>query len=457
MSASLVEALQTALDQLATATKASSAEGQFDARLALFDVFVQKAMVAEAVEELEACERLLPGPGDLARLAAFRARSATTALLRGEYSRADKLVAEDPEGLWFQGFLLRRDLGRYIADDVASTRKRLQDHAGNNAQLLALAMRASGPDAYAELFRHTGQLAVVPELGSAGPVDRYLGLIAASEGRLDDAQRHLDAAVRVADRNDLLPWAARARADVANVLAERGRAGDAELAAQTLAAAQRTALEIGLVDLLTDKGQPATKPNVFRRDGEFWTISFGGSTFSLRDSKGLVYLASLLAAPDREIHSLELVRGASRDAASNEVARVDPAAAADFTSDPFTGGGEVIDAEAREDYRRRLADIDAEIAQATDWNDPERVARLSEERDFLIRELAGAVGLGGVTRSATSASERARISVTKAIWSSVDRISTHGPELGRHLTLTVHTGTFCSYTPDPALKIVWEL
>ena len=50
-------------------------------------------------------------------------------------------------------------------------------------------------------------------------------------------------------------------------------------------------------------------PNVFRRDGDYWSISFDDHTVALRDLKGLQYLARLLAQPGREFHVLDLVAG----------------------------------------------------------------------------------------------------------------------------------------------------
>ena len=55
-----------------------------------------------------------------------------------------------------------------------------------------------------------------------------------------------------------------------------------------------------------------------------------------------------------------------------------------------------------------------ELAEAERWNDPERAARLQAEEDALAHELAAAIGLGGRDRAAVSASERARVSVTRA-------------------------------------------
>jgi len=45
----------------------------------------------------------------------------------------------------------------------------------------------------------------------------------------------------------------------------------------------------------------------FRLVGEYWTIRFEGRTCNLRDGKGLGYLAELLSAPGRQVHTLDLV------------------------------------------------------------------------------------------------------------------------------------------------------
>ena len=119
--------------------------------------------------------------------------------------------------------------------------------------------------------------------------------------------------------------------------------------------------------------------------------------------------------------------------------------------------GPLLDAEAKAAYRERLRDLQQELAQAEAWNDPERAARLQEESDALTHELAAALGFGGRDRVASSAAERARISVTRAIRSSLTRIGEHSDGLSAHLDATIRTGTFCSYTPDPRAPITWRL
>ncbi len=95
--------------------------------------------------------------------------------------------------------------------------------------------------------------------------------------------------------------------------------------------------------------------------------------------------------------------------------------------------------------------------EARALGDPERAARAGEERDFLVAELAGAIGLGGRDRRMGSPSERARVSVTRAIRAALARIGDQSSALGDHLERTIRTGTYCSYAPDPRAPIDWRI
>ena len=48
---------------------------------------------------------------------------------------------------------------------------------------------------------------------------------------------------------------------------------------------------------------------IFRKEGEYWTVGYGGKSFRLKDTKGLGYLAHLLRHPAAEFHVLDLVGG----------------------------------------------------------------------------------------------------------------------------------------------------
>jgi tetratricopeptide (TPR) repeat protein len=105
--------------------------------------------------------------------------------------------------------------------------------------------------------------------------------------------------------------------------------------------------------------QPAGSSNVFRREGDYWDVSFEGHTVHVRDLKGLRYLARLLADPDREYHVLDLVA-----AEAGSAAQVDGGPAASLPRSAFGDAGELLDPRAKDAYRRRLAEIEEDIEQA---------------------------------------------------------------------------------------------
>src|SRR5204863_9496179 len=103
--------------------------------------------------------------------------------------------------------------------------------------------------------------------------------------------------------------------------------------------------------------------------------------------------------------------------------------------------------EARDSYRDRLEDLKEELREAQEFGDSVRAGRAQEEIDFLASELSRAVGLGGRERKAGTAAERARVAVQKRLKDAIRKIEEGAPALGRHLAMTVQTGTFCCYRP----------
>jgi len=119
--------------------------------------------------------------------------------------------------------------------------------------------------------------------------------------------------------------------------------------------------------------------------------------------------------------------------------------------------GEMLDARAKEAYRRRLAEIEEDLEEARAMRDAGRATQANVERDFLVRELSRAVGLGGRDRRTGVAAERARASVTRAIRQAMTRIRQHHPALAKHLDHAIRTGTYCEYRPDPRVPVKWTV
>jgi hypothetical protein len=194
-------------------------------------------------------------------------------------------------------------------------------------------------------------------------------------------------------------------------------------------------------------GAGSPSPSLFLRETDHWVITFDGRTLRLRDLKGLGYLAHLIAHPGRIVHTLAL--GMSDPTAD--------ARTGSSTNPIERDSGPMLDREAVVAYRRRMEEIEEDLALAEEVLDPDRAAQALEERDILARELARAVGMGGRERRAGSAGERARSRVTQALRRAIARIGEHHPSLGDHLAHSVRTGTYCAYAPDPASPHVWKV
>lgn len=239
-------------------------------------------------------------------------------------------------------------------------------------------------------------------------------------------------------------------------------------------AARATAREIGMASLdqridalvaadarLAQLGAPAAAreaaPGVtagrFILKGEFWNVGFGGTSFQLKAILGLTYIAHLLRHPRSEFHVtdlIDLVEGRPVDTAKG-------AAREASTARSLGDAGEVLDAQAKAEYRRRLAELREELDESEELNDLGRVDRARDEIEALSDQLAEGIGLGGRQRRVASHVERARVSVTKRIAIAIKKVNEHDPALAAYLRARIKTGTLCGYEPDPGRPVVWEL
>jgi len=191
----------------------------------------------------------------------------------------------------------------------------------------------------------------------------------------------------------------------------------------------------------------------FVLDGDVRTISFAGRMVLIGDLKGFRYLARLLAQPEREFHVLDLV-----GVEQGTLPTVNSERATEPAVDGLSGHGiPAIDEQARQAYRRRLADVDEDIEDALTNNDLARAELAQRDRDYLIAELSRAVGLDGRLRAMGSDSERARMAVARTIRYAIARLGEHHTALAAHLDNCIHTGTYCSYRPEPLANITWSL
>lgn len=171
-------------------------------------------------------------------------------------------------------------------------------------------------------------------------------------------------------------------------------------------------------------------------------VSCGETELALPDLVGFRHIAHLLAQPGRDIAAIDLVVAERGSVSRGPAPQL---------------GLPTLDDQARAAYRRRLQEVDDDIAEAEANNDPRRADLARRDRDFLVAELSRAVGWDGRTREVGGDAERARTAVFRSIRYAIDRIGDLDPDLAQHLRRAVSTGTWCRYDPDPLAPVTWEV
>lgn len=295
----------------------------------------------------------------------------------------------------------------------------------------------------AGLCAHWGMTGLVWD----GPVARVLALLAAFLGDFRAAERHFQDALARSEALGAQPMLARLHYEYGRFFLGQGRIEEGRQHLREARVLSRRLSLAGLMELLDKLPLPAQEEKaepppptpgakeaslVLSRAGELWRVDFAGQHCLLKDSKGMQLLAALVEKPGVEIHVLDLHQ---------------PAQEKDKPQD--TGdAGEVLDARAKEEYRRRVEALREEIEEAEAIGNSAAAERARAELEFIVRELSRAYGLGGRARRSASAVERARINAQRRLKDAIQRIASQLPQAGRHLERSIKTGVFCSYCPD---------
>jgi tetratricopeptide (TPR) repeat protein len=224
---------------------------------------------------------------------------------------------------------------------------------------------------------------------------------------------------------------------------------DAKAASAALAALDMVATpdDIALLERLSHDsptGRPTAPTAELASAGKWWVAAFGGSSVRLPDTKGLRYLAELLASPGAERHALDLV---------DRVEGIAPSGGVDRRA--LGDAGAVLDAQARLAYRHRIEHLRADADDALASGQLETAEACQTELDQLVSQLASAYGLGGRDRRTASAAERARLNVTRALRSAISKLIETVPDAGAVLDRRVRTGLYCVYAPADDDEVRW--
>jgi hypothetical protein len=214
----------------------------------------------------------------------------------------------------------------------------------------------------------------------------------------------------------------------------------------------------GIARVIAAKPQPGTiTRNVFRKEGQYWTISFEGNTFRLRHSKGLQYLAFLLPHPGEEFHAqriLSEVEGKTLSPGHGEATKMKERQFLDdgLNVSPLGDAGPLLDNQAKKEYKKRLDELRKELEEAKEFHNIEQADRVQEEIEAIEDALTAAFGLGGRARKGSDSNERARKTISKAISRTLALIKENDLALWRHLENALNVGLFPSYNPHPPVN-----
>jgi predicted ATPase len=396
---------------------------------------------------------------ELARLAAERAGITSMALevaafrageldLAGETDEALVVLAGVLAAGSESGDVFVEVLAHLVACRIRLRHGELDDATADLAVAQAASSTMGQPWWTAAIMRTRGCVASLGPGGWAGATTTWREAVdfAATRGALGEVAITLRTAASVAHHlgehaaAEVL-WAAVPRATAITVLPELFPDSIRALAATGTVAPQGTNLLAALqrakaaLDPTTPAAPGPTRDVVAElvREGDTWRLGYAGRTVRVRDMKGVGDLVVLVSRPGVEVHVLELMGGA-------DVARE---------------AGPVLDDVARRQYQARIVELQREIDGARRDHDSGRAELAEVELDALVEQLSEAFGLGGRSRTTGSSAERARTAVTYRVRAAIRRISEIHPELGRHFSNAVRTGTWCSYQPETDL--VWTI
>jgi tetratricopeptide (TPR) repeat protein len=288
-------------------------------------------------------------------------------------------------------------------------------------------------DVYAAL-QPFASLPLVPSLAVTclGSVERPLALAATAFGDPALALEHLERALVADERIGNRPMAAIAKAELARAVAAAG--GGRSRAELLLSVAIEEAESMGMtarraewiawraaLDAATQAGPQCT----IARVGNRWVVTAGSARAEVPNLVGMQYVKALVDRPGVDVPAAELAGSSLVDGARHEL----------------------VDRQTLDQYRQRVRELDAEIAEADDDADLARAEALRLEREDLRDELGRVLGMAGSQRTFTDTSERARTAVAKAVKRAIDAVEEVEPKLAEHLRTSIVTGRVCRYDP----------
>jgi hypothetical protein len=205
------------------------------------------------------------------------------------------------------------------------------------------------------------------------------------------------------------------------------------------------------------KPEPVIRvPNYQFSSSEGWEFRFAGRRMIPNENLlGFFYIQHLLKYPHEIMYSGELEKAASEQRLSRSAISCKEI---DDDEVVFCEGvsnhDDVLDREAREQYRKRLEDLAAQRRKAREQHDLASEKKIDDEYQVIENELSNAKTIHGKTRNIDSSSRNLSKRVTKNINTAIERIEAGLPDFAQYLRNSLYLGLYPFYAPHK--KIDWH-
>ena len=216
-------------------------------------------------------------------------------------------------------------------------------------------------------------------------------------------------------------------------------------------------------DLLEDyksrkkKKKLNTNEDIFRFNGDFWTVRYKGKEKFIKHTKGMDYIAYLFRHQAQDIHSMELYQAITEGIPDTDT-RMSKMSSKKIESD------EGLSKEDKEKYKMLTPEVlktlenhrkqlETSRDKAMMENDSAKEAEISSELEKIENYIKKNTNKWGKPRDFPDRTEKMRISINKAIKTAKNNIDKVHKELFSHIDKYLETGTYNIYRPE--IPIIW--
>ncbi len=322
---------------------------------------------------------------------------------------------------------------------------------------------------YERLLPHADQHALIYHGCYRGSVSRTLGQLAQCGGDYASADSHYLYAINAERKMHSIAYECYARINRVEALLDSRRPNQTSHIADECAVIEKYLANFNFPRALkqyetlqlrlknpnnTKSAVPAIQCRVqLRKEAQYWSLAVEGRLHRVRHSTGLDYLSQLLTSAGRPISAVDLVTSSANTA---QKTAPDETQGCTVTNN-LGASSELLDPQARAQYKQRIESLRDSIAEAENNNDLGSLTRHQAEMDIVTEQLIAATGIGGRPREFSSHADRARSAATKAIRTTIKKIAQLEPAIGSYLQDNIKTGRFCEYKPGAMQQVGWEI